>query len=105
MTDHHHDDVDDVRPLNHDLPPGPLAQKKCDRCGAEGYHVPVGDEVESAHLLANEARAALHRAGLTDREILLLADDYVAEDRGDELEEFEAWALRMHAQRLQRVGA
>jgi hypothetical protein len=42
---------------------------------------------------------------LTDREILLLADDYVAEDRGDELEEFEAWALRMHAQRLQRVGA
>lgn len=104
MTHHPIDDID-VRPLNHDLPPGPLATKKCECCGAEGYYLPVADEVESAHLLANKARETLRRAGLPDREILLFADDYVAEDRGDELEEFEAWALRMHLQRARRGDA
>ena len=103
MTDHRPTRDEDVRPLDHDLPPGPLADRKCECSVAEGYHVPVGDEVESAHLLANGSRDALHRVGLDDGEILRFADDFVAEDRGGELEEFEAWAVRMH-RRLERVG-
>ena len=104
MTDHRLTRDEDIPPLDHDLPPGPLADRKCDRSVAEGYHVPVGDESESAHLLANESRAALHHAGLDDGEILRFADDFVAEDRGEELEEFEGWAVRLH-RRLERVGS
>jgi hypothetical protein len=49
--------------------------------------------VESARLLENQARNELRRAGLTDRDIRRLADEYVALDRGEDLEGFIAWAM------------
>ncbi len=61
---------------------------------------PVGDEVECAHLLANEARHALSGWGLDDREILRYADDFVAEDRGGDVETFIGWAIQMHLNRI-----
>jgi hypothetical protein len=107
VTDHHRHATPKhhvPHALDHDLPPGRLASKKCECCGDDGMHLPVADESESAHLLANEARSALHRNGLDDREIQTLADDFVAEDRGEDEEEFEDWALRMHERKL-RVPA
>jgi hypothetical protein len=84
----------------HDLPPGPLAASKSAGRSPCGLLVPTGDEVESAQLLANEARGTLHRYGLDDLEILELADDFVAEDRGNDTEDFVGWARYMHAHRL-----
>jgi hypothetical protein len=83
----------------HDLAPGPLADSKTCCCRADGLRQPVADEVESAHLLANESRERLHRAGLNDREILAYADDFVAEDRGDDVDAFIGWAILMHGRR------
>ena len=69
-------------PYAHDLPVGPHADRKSQPGGSPGHHVPVAAENECAHLLANEARETLHRVGLNDAEILELAEDFVAEDRG-----------------------
>jgi hypothetical protein len=57
-----------------------------------GHPQPQAAEVESARLLANQARGALLEAGLSDEEIRQLADDFVAEDRGEDLDEFIEWA-------------
>jgi hypothetical protein len=84
----------------HDYPAGPLAASKSAGRSPCGLLVPTGDEVESAQLLANEARGTLHRYGLDDLEILELADDFVAEDRGNDTEDFVGWARYMHAHRL-----
>jgi hypothetical protein len=80
----------------HDAPPGPLASVKAEPGGRPGKCSPVCDEVESAHLLANEARQMLHDRGLSDAEILACADDFVAEDRGSDLEDFVDWAVFVH---------
>jgi hypothetical protein len=57
-----------------------------------GRPQPEAAEVESARLLANQARGALRGDGLNDDDIRRLADRYIAEDRGEDLEEFIAWA-------------
>jgi hypothetical protein len=75
-----------------EAPPGPLRSKKCEPGCPTGHCVPVPDEIESAQLLANESRDELHEAGLSDATIMELADDFVAEDRGEEVEDFVAWA-------------
>lgn len=74
-------------------PPGPLKAKKSEPGCASGSCIPVPDEIESAHLLANESRDELHAAGIDDLEIMELADDFVAEDRGESVEEFVGWAI------------
>jgi hypothetical protein len=79
-------------PASIDAPPGPLRSKKCEPGCATGHCIPVPDEVESAQLLANESRDALHEAGLSDATIEELADDFVAEDRGEDVDVFVAWA-------------
>ena len=86
----------------HAIPPGRLADRKSECADAEGFRTPVGDEVESAHLLANEARERLHRLGLDDCEILRYADDFVAADRGQDLDDFISWAAYVHQRRGHR---
>lgn len=55
---------------------------------------PEAAEVESAHLLANQARPELRERGFTDEEIRELADRYVADDHGQDLGAFVEWATR-----------
>jgi hypothetical protein len=73
-------------------PPGPLEPEKRGETADPGHPQPEAAEVESARLLANEARAELTRAGLSEKEIRRLADEYVAMDRGEDLDGFIAWA-------------
>lgn len=92
------------RPTPHDLPAGPHADRKSEPGGAPRHHVPVAAGLEGAHLLANEARDTLHRYGLNDQEILDLADDFVAEDRGEDTLDFEGWAIFEHSVRRHPVS-
>jgi hypothetical protein len=73
-------------------PPGPLEPEKRGETADPGHPQPEAAEVESARLLENEARAELMRAGLSDKEIRRLADEYVALDRGEDLDGFISWA-------------
>jgi hypothetical protein len=57
----------------------------------DGYSEPPLAEVEGARLLANENRDELRAAGLTDEQIRKLADDYIAETKGDPAD-FVPWA-------------
>ena len=73
-------------------PPGPHEPEKHGDTADPGHPQPEAAEVESSRLLANQARDALRGAGLSEGEIRRLADDYIAQDRGEGLEEFIAWA-------------
>lgn len=73
-------------------PAGPLEPDKHGETADPGHPQPEAAEVESAQLLANQARNELRRAGLTDRDIRRLADEYIALDRGEDLGAFIAWA-------------
>jgi hypothetical protein len=53
---------------------------------------PTAPEVESARLLANQARPALGAAGFSDERIDELASAFIAKDVGEGLEEFLRWA-------------
>lgn len=53
---------------------------------------PRGMEVESARLLANQARPALTRDGFGDQRIDELADAYIAKGLGEDTDEFISWA-------------
>lgn len=74
-------------------PPGPLASEKSSDQSPPGERQPEAAEVESARMLANQARERLQAAGLDDQTIDKLADRYIAEDRGEDLDAFVAWAL------------
>jgi hypothetical protein len=73
-------------------PSGPLQPEKRGETADPGHPQPEAAEVESARVLANEAREALKVAGVNDRDIRRLADEYIALDRGENLNEFVAWA-------------
>jgi hypothetical protein len=53
---------------------------------------PAAAEVESARLLANEARETLRARGLSDTDIDRLAGAFIAQGLGTALEDFVAWA-------------
>ncbi len=53
---------------------------------------PEASEVESARLLANQARAARGAAGFSAQRIDELASEFIARDIGEGLEEFLRWA-------------
>jgi hypothetical protein len=73
--------------------PGPLEEeKRGETADPAGLPQPEAAEVESAALLANEAREALEAEGLDEREIRRLADAYIAQDRGTDLSAFLDWA-------------
>jgi hypothetical protein len=76
-------------------PPGKLAEVKRGETSDPGYPQPQAAEVESARLLANDARSALLAVGLSDEDIDRLADDFIAEDRGEATEHFIDWAIRV----------
>jgi hypothetical protein len=90
----------DLRTVLHsqdgEFPPGRLAEAKRGETSDPGYPQPQAAEVESARLLANDARQALRAAGLADEDVDRLADDFVAEDRGEATERFIDWAIRVH---------
>jgi hypothetical protein len=69
-------------------------QDKSGETSEPGRPQPEAAEVESARLLANQARETLRGRGLEDDDIRRLADRYVAEDRGEDLDDFIAWAAR-----------
>ena len=75
-------------------PPGPLESEKRGASSEPGVPQPEAAEVESARLLANQARETLREEGLSDTEIRQLADRFVAEDRGNDLASFLEWATR-----------
>jgi hypothetical protein len=77
--------------------PGPLQEEKEGETSEPPLAQPEAAEVESARLLANQARGRLRDAGLTDEQIRRLADDYVAEDPGESLHAFVEWALANRA--------
>jgi hypothetical protein len=54
---------------------------------------PAAAEVESARLLANEAREALRARGLNDTDIDRLAGAFIARDIGTAVEDFVSWAV------------
>jgi hypothetical protein len=53
---------------------------------------PTASEVESARLLANQARPVLGAEGFDDQRIDELASAFIAKDVGESLEEFLRWA-------------
>ena len=53
---------------------------------------PEASEVESARLLANQARPELGAEGFSDQRIDELASEFIAQDIGEGLEEFLRWA-------------
>jgi hypothetical protein len=73
-------------------PPGPLEEEKSGETFEPGLPQPEAAEVESARLLANQARGRLQARGLSDEQIQKLADEYIALDRGEDLEDFIRWA-------------
>jgi hypothetical protein len=73
-------------------PAGPLQPEKQGETAEPGQPQPEAAEVESARLLANQAREALLPTGLTDDQIRKLADEYIALDRGEDLNDFVGWA-------------
>jgi hypothetical protein len=73
--------------------PGPRADEKIGETSEPGRPQPKATEVESARLLANQARDALEARGLQEDEIRALADEYVALDLGEDLDEFIDWAI------------
>lgn len=72
--------------------PGPLEPDKHGETDDPGRPQPEAAEVESARMLENQAREALLAAGVPEREIRRLADEYIALDRGEDLSGFVAWA-------------
>ncbi len=78
--------------MTEEHPPGPLEPAKRGETADPGHPQPQAAEVESARVLANQAREALLDAGLTNVQIRRLADDYIAEDRGEALDDFIEWA-------------
>jgi hypothetical protein len=73
--------------------PGPLATAKTWPGSSPDRPEPVADEVESAELLANEARHRLHAEGFDDDRIRVLADRYIAQDLDGDVDTFVRWAL------------
>jgi hypothetical protein len=76
--------------------PGPLADEKLEPTSDPMEPEPQPAEVESARLLANQARDRLHARGLDDEEIRRLADEYIALDIGETLDGFIQWASDRH---------
>jgi hypothetical protein len=82
--------------------PGPLEpEKRADDSSEPGDEVqPQAAEVESARLLANQAKPELKDTGLSEEDIRRLADEFVARDRSEDEGTFVEWAR----QRCQEHG-
>jgi hypothetical protein len=72
--------------------PGPLAPDETSEGSTPGRPEPDAEEVESARLLADSARAVLRAEGFEDEPLRRLADASVALDLGQDTEDFIPWA-------------
>jgi hypothetical protein len=79
-------------PSEHPLPRGALEPEKRGPTSEPGHPQPTGPEIESARLLANEARERLRDQGFSDDRIRELADEFVARDLGEDVDGFISWA-------------
>jgi hypothetical protein len=79
--------------MTEEIRPGPHVGEKIGPPDRSGRPQPEEAEVESARLLANDARDALRVRGLDDEEIRRLADEYVALDLGEDTDAFILWAM------------
>jgi hypothetical protein len=86
---------DQLHSQDQEFPPGRLADANRGDTSDPGYPQPHAAEVESARLLANDAPQALLAAGLSDEDIDRLADDFIADDRGEATERSIDWATRV----------
>jgi hypothetical protein len=72
--------------------PGPLRDEKRGPTSEPGHPQPQAAEVESARTLANETKDELRSAGLSEDRVRQLADQFIAEDRGEDPATFIEWA-------------
>lgn len=72
--------------------PGPLEHEKRADDPGSGDVEPQAAEVESARLLANDARPQLEAEGLSEEDLRRLADEFIARDRGEDVGSFVDWA-------------
>jgi len=73
---------------------GPLADAKRGPTAEPGHPQPAAAEVESARLLANQARDRLPGSAYSDDDLRSLADEYIALDLGEDLGAFVEWVRR-----------
>jgi hypothetical protein len=83
---------DDDLPREPDPPARATDVDKQDPATPDSNPEPEAAEVESARLLANQARPELGAAGFSDQRIDELASEFIASDIGEGLEEFLRWA-------------
>lgn len=70
-------------------------QEHVNKLGASadpGHAQPEAAEVESARLLANDAKPHLEPKGFSEERIRQLADEYIALDLGEDPRAFVDWA-------------
>jgi hypothetical protein len=79
-------------PVDHDPPTRATDIDKQEPVTPDTAPEPVAPEVESARLLANQARPALGAEGFSDERIDELASAFIAKDVGTSVEEFVRWA-------------
>lgn len=91
MTDQRPDRSDDL-PVDPDPPTRATDIDKQDPVSPDSAPEPVAPEVESARLLANQARPTIGAEGFSDERIDELASAFIAKDLGEGVEEFVRWA-------------
>jgi hypothetical protein len=79
-------------PRDPDPPARATDVDKQDPATPDAIPEPEASEVESARLLANQARSELGADGFSDQRIDELASEFIARDIGEGLEEFLRWA-------------
>ena len=83
---------DDDLPREPDPPARATDVDKQDPATSDSIPEHEASEVESARLLANQARSELGAEGFSDQRIDELASEFIARDIGEGLEEFLRWA-------------
>jgi hypothetical protein len=91
VTDQH---PDRDLPIDPDPPARATDIDKQESATPDSAPEPVASEVESARLLANQARPILDAEGFSDERIDELASAFIAKDLGETVEGFIVWARR-----------
>jgi hypothetical protein len=86
-----HPDRGDL-PIDADPPARASDIDKQDPVTPDSAPEPVAPEVESARLLANQARSTLRAEGFSDERVDELASAFIAKDVGTTIDEFIRWA-------------
>jgi hypothetical protein len=79
-------------PVGADPPARATGIDKQEPASPESAPEPVAAEVESARLLANEARPTLGAQGFSDERIDELASAFIAKNIGESVEDFVRWS-------------